>query len=76
MHVVKAYEHIRACSAEEVVLHILPGIYLSFKGLSRVWFVNPSLPENQSKIPRSEELGKLRDDNADIFKPDNTDQYM
>ena len=71
--VVKAYIHKREYSAQEVVHHSLPELYLCLRGLFQGLFWKLKFGRKSIKILQSEELGKIPDDSANIFKQKNID---
>ena len=76
-NILQAYTSKRECSAQEAMNHVLPELHLR-RVLPSVYFVNTNLPEERSKILRTEEeLKNLTDNNStNIFKKKTLDRYM
>ena len=75
-NILQAYTSKRECSVQEAVHHVLPELHLR-RVFHSVYFVNTNLPEEHSKILRTEEeLKNLPDNSTNIFKRNTLDRYM
>ena len=75
-NILQAYTSNWEFSFQEAVYHVLPELHLR-RVFPSVYFVNTNLPEEPSKILRTEEeLENLPDNSTNIFKRNTLDRYM
>ena len=75
-NILQAYTSKQECSVQEAVYHVLPELHFR-RVFPSVYFVNTNLPEEHSKILRTEEeLKNLPDNSTTIFKRNTLDRYM
>ena len=72
-NILQTYTSKRECSVQEAVYQVLPELHLR-RVFPSVYFVNKHLPEERSKILRTEEeLKNLPDNSTNIFKRNTLD---